>query len=204
MRHLFTLTIVILGLTLVLACSSDGDDPPKEPTLAAAEEGAGQPDDPVEADPSTQGEDSPDSEPRRYVADICEPFARYFERAIELGFPDFEGVATFEELLPIMRQMRANAQASHDSFAAVTPPQAMRDTPEEAIAELEIEIRGYQRLEDALESGDSGLIDQALREADSIGSFGSTGFIPTNVPRGYEEAWEEDCVPRLEQIPGVG
>ena len=152
-----------------------------------------------------QGGDSATSERERYVADICEPFARYFEGAIQLGFPEFEATS-FDDFPSLVRQLKANAQASHDGYVAVTPPEDMRETHEQVIEVLEIEIGAYQLIETALESGSQELIDQAIREGAQLGALagiGPTGFIPADVPPGYEEAWNEVCVPRLEQIAGL-
>ena len=143
---------------------------------------------------------------RRYVAGICEPFARNFEDAIELGFPEFEGVTSFDDFLALLRQLRAISQRTHDEFSAVQPPAAIRDIHEEVLAVLEVEIAGYQRLETALESGDQQRIEQAVVEAGesaTLAGIGPRGFFPTGVPPEYEQAWEHECVPRLNQIPGV-
>jgi hypothetical protein len=153
-----------------------------------------------------QGGESATDEQRRYVADICEPFARYFEGAIALGFPEFEGVDSPEDVTVLFGRLRAISQTAHDDFGAVTPPSDMLATHEQLMEVLETEIEGYQLLEAALASGDQGRLEEALAEADqqaTLAGIGPTGFFPTNVPRGYEEAWEEECASRLTQIPGV-
>lgn len=153
-----------------------------------------------------QGGGSATDEPRRYIIDICEPFATYFEDAIEIGFPDFESVTTLDDLLVLSRSMGAISEKARDDFSAVRPPQAIRDTHEQVMAAIEAEIGAYQLIETALESGDESLLSQALEEADQsfgLAGIGATGFFPGNVPEGYEEAWVEECTPRLRQIPGI-
>lgn len=150
----------------------------------------------------------PSNEQRRYVADICEPFASYLEGAIEMGVGslELEEATSMDDFLPLMREARANSQVMLDDFFAVTPPQALRETHDQVIAVLAGEIGAFDVLETALESGDEEQISQAISEsaqAPSLSAVGPTGFFSSDVPGGYEEVWNEDCVPRLRQIPAA-
>lgn len=193
-----SLRVFVAGAVIALVLTSCGDDqgPPapahERPTAMMEERATAAVDEAALA--------------RRYVGEICEPFARYFEDAIQAGFPEFEGVTSLDEVPELFRRLRAISERTHDEFSVVQPPAAIRDIHEQLLTVLETEIAGYQLLETALESGDPELIEEAMVEAEeqaTLADFGPTGFFPTGVPQEYEEAWEQECVPRLRQIPGV-
>ena len=150
---------------------------------------------------------SPTDAQRLYVAEICEPFAQYVEGALELGFPEFEGATTTDDVLSILGRLKGIAEFTRDSFVAVVAPEDMREMHEKIIEVLEAEIGGFELMEAAFETGDPEVIEETLSEVDQLASLadiGATGFIPEGVPSEYETAWIEECGPRLDQVPGAG
>ncbi len=109
-----------------------------------------------------------------------------------------------------MRQatgFRSDANASQPILSASSgidpPPADIRDVHQQLLAVLETEIAGYELVEAALRSRDEELLNRALNDADELADLagiGPTGFFPTDVPGGYEEAWDKECAPRLRQI----
>lgn len=149
------------------------------------------------------GSESPTPEQRSYVADACEPFANYMEGLIATGFPGSGDVTTPEDALTTMLDLTAVSQTALREFSRIEPPPDIRDVHEQILAVLETEIAGLDALSAALRSRDEELLNQALKDTDqmaNLAGIGPTGFFPTDVPAGYEEAWNKDCAPRLRQI----
>jgi len=177
------LTIAVMGLALaVLASACGGEKQEDESALA-----------------------------RTYVAEICEPFAKYVESYTQVMALETEGITSPDDLLEMGRRMKANAQARLAEFRSVEPPAAIRNVHEQLLTGLQTEIDELERLETALQNymrtGNKGELDRALAAVDealSSAGVGPYGMEFENVPEPYLEAWERDCVPRLEQIPGVG
>jgi hypothetical protein len=150
------------------------------------------------------------AEANSYVAQICEPFAKYVGLYVQLQGQAASQPNSFDDLfhlLQMMQPMKANLEVILAEFRSIEPPATIRDEHEQILADLQTEIDQYGQIETALqnykETGDKGVIlavgSQALALAGvkpaDLGLF-------ANGPQAYLEAWQRDCVPRLNEITG--
>jgi hypothetical protein len=146
----------------------------------------------------------------RYVSEICKPFAKYVESYIQAMALVTEEAPSPDDLLEMNHRMKANSEATLAEFRAIDPPAAIRDVHERVITGLQAEIDGFEQLETALQdymrTGSTADLERAMATADEAltrAGVGPAGLEFEDVPPEYLVAWERECVPRLQEIPGV-
>ncbi|MCH7578769.1 MAG: hypothetical protein IIB22_00810 [Chloroflexi bacterium] len=81
------------------------------------------------------------------------------EVLIATGFPGSEDVATLDDTLTDLLDLKAVSQTALKEFSRIEPPPDIRDVHEQVLVVLETEIAVFEVLTAALRSGDEELFD---------------------------------------------